>query len=367
MRYFAAVTAVIALCGCSPPLKRIETPDLNSKWVFLTEPPKIELSESSNPPPSNSQIETLIASLAAIDSPDCGLSQTMTGHAFLALEGRMSVEALLLTDQKFQSSGALKALVQMGPPALPSLLAHLNDTQPTKLRITHDYPFGAMNYANELMGNPVNSAEQSVLQARQQDETSANNDEGVESYTVKVGDVCFVAVGQIVGREYSAVRYQPTACIVLNSPTHDPALCAEVRAIWASHNPRKKVLDSLLVDYATRGKFNGDSLDGWDLGSSLQIEAAMRLLYYFPSETATMIADRINNLIVSDPEHIWPAPGTSRVDAYIKREVANGVRTKEFLASVMWSKQPAIIAAIKGVAARTDDPEIIDLLRHAPE
>ena len=93
----------------------------------------------------------------------------------------------------------------------------------------------------------------------------------------------------------------------------------------------------------------------------------MRLLYYFPNEAATMIADRINNLIVGNPERIWPNTGMSDVDAYIKREVANGVRTEGFLASVMWSRAPAVVTAIKGVAARTDDPEIKELLRHAPE
>ena len=46
--------------------------------------------------------------------------------------------------------------------------------------------------------------------------------------------MCFVAVGQIVGRGYAAVRYQPTACIVINSPTHDAKLRSDVRAAWVS-------------------------------------------------------------------------------------------------------------------------------------
>src|SRR6185436_13894719 len=85
----------------------------------------------------------------------------------------------------------------------------------------------------------------------------------IETYTVKIGDVCFVALGQIVGRFYSAVRYQPTACIIINSPVESPEYRALVREIWESTDPEQALLQSLLVDYSTQGNFNGWSLDGW--------------------------------------------------------------------------------------------------------
>jgi hypothetical protein len=66
-----------------------------------------------------------------------------------------------------------------------------------------------------------------------------------------------------------------------------------VCALWSSKDPAKKLLDSLLLDYATEGRFNGKSLDGWDEESNYQIEAAVRLLYYFPKETAPLIAARL--------------------------------------------------------------------------
>ena len=40
---------------------------------------------------------------------------------------------------------------------------------------------------------------------------------------LKVGDVCFAIIGEIVGRKYLAVRDQMTACVIINSPLHESA------------------------------------------------------------------------------------------------------------------------------------------------
>ncbi|WP_145169040.1 hypothetical protein [Rubripirellula lacrimiformis] len=308
----------------------------------------------------------MIASLAAIESPDVGLSATISGSVFLPVEGQVNAGALLLTDHKIKSSDALKQLVSIGPGALPALLAHLDDPTPTKLKIEHGGSFGAMWFASEIRGNPVSRVEQSVLQARLRNKEDAFHGDYVDSYTVKVGDVCLVAVGQITGRAYQAVRYQPTACIVLNSPTDDPDLCSQIRAIWQSDDPTQRLFDSLLFDYATRGKYNGVSLDGWSVGSDLQKESAMRLLYYYPDTSGRLIAGRLRGLDVrkAGPPSSQPATD-SEMDVWISREVANGVRTDEFIEAVVWCKHPAIVAEIKSIANRTDDDDIIKLVGEA--
>src|SRR5206468_4252679 len=130
-----------------------------------------------------------------------------------------------------------------------------------------------------------------------------------------------VAVGQIVGRPYSAVRYQPTACIYINSPVQTRYLRDAVRRVWTASNPRQALLDSLLLDYSTEGVFNGQSLDGWDVGNELQCAAALRMLYYYPEETAPLIARRLEKLDVEE------RPG---IEKYIDRAVRNGVRADQF-------------------------------------
>lgn len=299
------------------------------------------------------RIKGLIADLAKLDSADVGLSATFSGSDFAPVPGQSQVGALLLTDHQVKKSQTLRDLVALGPDALPYLLDALDNKTPTKITIEHDSPFGGMWYGGELDLNPVNPLEAAVYKARVEARKKASDgvfarEEGggnLKSHTVTVGDVCFVAVGQIVGRGYSAVRYQPSACIVINSPTHDAKLCAEVRAAWGGKEPAKKLFDSLLADYATEGAFNGKSLDGWYDGSYLQCGAATRLLYYFPKESAKLIAQRLEKLDVTKGD-------------FMLQWVANGVRPDHFLKAVAWCEEPDVRAAVAGVfkrAERRDD------------
>ncbi|HKB36347.1 MAG TPA: hypothetical protein VKD72_07835, partial [Gemmataceae bacterium] len=89
-------------------------------------------------------------------------------------------------------------------------------------------------------------------------------------------------------------------------------------------------------------------LDGWDEGSDFQIQAALRLLYYFPQETAPLIATRLRSFDVQKA-------GDS---AWRKREVKNGVRTADFIKAVSWCKAPPIKDALADIARRTNDPDI---------
>jgi hypothetical protein len=162
--------------------------------------------------------------------------------------------------------------------------------------------------------------------------------------------VCFVAIGQIVGRPYSAVRYIPSGIVIINSPTETKVLRDRVRALWSSDDPANKLLSTLLIDYATEGIFNGRSLDGWSEGSDWQIRAALRLLYYFPREAAPLIATRLRSLDVQD------------TNDWMKREVKNGVRILDFLPAVSWCRAPGIPEALEDLARRTNDPEIQKVL-----
>jgi hypothetical protein len=109
------------------------------------------------------------------------------------------------------------------------------------------------------------------------------------------------------------------------------------------------LLDSLLTDYATEPLFNGNSLDGWYEGSNFQVGAVARLLYYFPEETAPLVAARLRALDVA---------ARKGIDDWIKREVKNGVRTTEFIEAVSWCKAAPVREALADITRRTDDPEV---------
>src|SRR5260370_38661669 len=61
-----------------------------------------------------------------------------------------------------------------------------------------------------------------------------DRERSIDRYTLRVGDLCYVAIGQIVNRHLSALRYQPTLCLVINSPVGTPALADVVRKEWTA-------------------------------------------------------------------------------------------------------------------------------------
>ncbi|QEL16693.1 hypothetical protein [Limnoglobus roseus] len=306
-------------------------------------------------PQQVAKIKGLIAKFAELKDADFGLSPTLTGESFTPLPQLTRAHMLLLTDHKLRPSTTLKELVEIGPDAIPLLLESLDASAATKIVVRHDGNFGIMSFARELYRNPVNARETEARKWQPADPVAEFLAEGSEdkpqtSYTVTVGDACFVALGQIVGRPYHAVRYQPTACIVLNSVTNDRKFAAEVRAIWQSDDAAGTLFQSLLTDYATDGIFNGKSLDGWGRGSDFQTQAATRLLYYFPKESARLVADRLDALDVGKGKD---------VDDYMRRAVANRVRTEHFIPAVAWSKEPLVRAALTRVFQRTEDRRIM--------
>jgi hypothetical protein len=349
-----ALVAAIVWCGglsAQPDAKPSDTAPPGSGVASLVPIPQVRLEAPGDASPAERErIKSLIDDLVKITQPDAGLSATLSGDAFAPLpqlprKGR----AFLLTNHNLGTSEAFTELVKLGPRALPQLLEAITDARPTGLKIVHDNIDGGMWFGQEMWGNPANERKHKLFGDVRVGAPGGFPNETLSEYAVKVGDVCFVIVGQIVGRSYSAVRYQPTACIVVNSPVHDPKLAEQARTIWADPQPSQHLLDSLLTDFCTRGVHQGNSLDHWSIGSGFQIGAATRLLYFFPDQAAPLVAKRLDELDVS--QH-------AGLDEYMKQTVANGVRADDFIAAVSWSDRPEIRAALARLTDRTDDPEV---------
>lgn len=305
------------------------------------------------------RIQADIRALAEIDQPDFGLSPIVTGSSFAPVPSMGQASAGVLIAKPHRASESFTSLVQFGPKALPFLLAALQDRTPTRLVVRNELPMGAIEFARELHGNAANPTERKILHALPAGAASGRNS---SSYTVTIGDVCFVIVGQIVGRSYLAVRYQPTAIVVINSPATDSAIADAVRRLWWSDNSAQHLLDSLLLDYASEGVFDGQGLDNWDLGSRLQCDAALRLLYYFPRETAPLIAARLKQLEVQgfgQAQNERHTPEDAR--KAMLRETRNGVRTVAFVKAVAWSGEPEIRAALAEIFRITTDADLIKM------
>ena len=130
--------------------------------------------------------------------------------------------------------------------------AYLDDKRPTKITIKPDFVMGGMFYEDEYDYN---------RRTAKQPPEGVNRDIALDgkhpqTHTVTVGDLCFVALGQIVNRHFNAVRYQPTACIMINSPTYSAALRKAIRKEWGNLTPGSTrnflVRDFLQPDYENR-------------------------------------------------------------------------------------------------------------------
>jgi hypothetical protein len=311
-------------------------------------------------------IKASIACLAELDSHEFCLPATFGGHAFLPLPGQRQRRAVNLTAHRLISSTAIQTLVEIGPEALPFLLNALDDKTPTELKFENRCGAGpGMWLDNELWGNPLNELEMKTLGPHKSvmkriiEHMKGGKD--IKSYTVKVGDVCLVAIGQIVGRGYQVVGNEPTNSMIINSPTEDSRLREQLRKIWASDDSTRTLMNSLLLDYATEGVSEGSSLDSWYFGSKLQIEAATRLLYYYPKETATLIAGRLRELDVKKVRGLGVGSHAteSENNAWTRREVANAANTHEFVKAVSWCPEPEVREAIRAIFTRTGDVDVL--------
>jgi hypothetical protein len=155
------------------------------------------------------------------------------------------------------------------------LIKHLDDKRPTKITIKHEGFFGGMFFPDEYDYNQRTTKEPPAGVNRR------NRDGGDgDSHTVTVGDLCFVALGQIVNRHFSAVRYQPTACIMINSPTRSEALRSAIKKEWGTLTPEQHKA-SLIRDF--REPDHQERRRG----------ACVRLAYFYPDVMEALVLKQL--------------------------------------------------------------------------
>ena len=123
---------------------------------------------------------------------------------------------------------AMRALVRIGSQALPALIRHIDDERPTGLKIgakEKEEP-GVLRMGGQVFAQEFESRvhvydpdgwPSPFLDKCPRDECFAGSG-FQEPYTIRIGDVCFTLIGQIVNRYMVAARYQMTGWVVVNSP-----------------------------------------------------------------------------------------------------------------------------------------------------
>jgi hypothetical protein len=179
---------------------------------------------AASPDYRSTPTEALVDALTSIDAPAPGLVGTATYEAFIAIEQAPRFSGGILGTPQPAVPLQMRELGRRGVSALPTLPAHLNDARPTGLVVGGEF------FMFQVFAGEYSPRTPPCGRCRREELREWSDFAG--SYTVKVADICFVLVGQIVNRNLVAVRYQPTGGLVVNSPIETPALALRTRLEW---------------------------------------------------------------------------------------------------------------------------------------
>jgi ankyrin repeat protein len=245
----------------------------------------------------------LIDQLEKLGTQDTGYSGSVSGSSFLPLGYSSASVVLLSPTTPNGKSDAMLSLVKLGSKAVPALLDHLDDDRKTKIVIRNN-GFG-------FFGISQDNGE------RAEDEQLKGNGEP-KQYTIRVGDLCYVALGQIVNRDYTAVQYIPSGNVAITSVPHSKKLRADLKRQWGRLT-EKKHFESLANDLnAKKPKEN----DGARAGASL------RLAYYFPKEYEPLAIGQLKT------------------------------PTREFIATLHYAEGEKLDRALRDLMAETEDLQV---------
>jgi hypothetical protein len=232
---------------------------------------------------SQKSVAELIDELTQIDAQSPGIDSAAIYEGFIADDSPDSFEAGVLGVAAPRVPPQVRELVRRGPVALPELIQHLDDKRPTKLEVGNR-PHGRQVGVDAFMFMYFSDEYDPRVPHWWSDEERKNGPRPMErnfegQYTVKVADVCYVLIGQIVNRSLLAVRYQPSGGLVVNSPIEAPVLVERVRNDWGRFDIQV-LRAALLEDIHATNQPEGVSQD--DYTERFVDPALARLRLYFP-------------------------------------------------------------------------------------
>ncbi len=234
-------------------------------------------------------VDQLIDDLTLIDSQSPGIDSAAVYEGFLADRTPGSFEGGVLGIAPPQIPPEMAELVRRGPSALGELIRHLDDRRPTKLEVGNK-PYGRQVGVDAFMFMYFSDEYDPRVPHWFSDKEWESGPPPMEKsfegrYTVKVGDVCYVLIGQIVNRRLLSVRYQPSAGLVVNSPIEAPVLVEKVKGDWGGADA-EVLKASLLTDIHAAG--HPKRITKAQYTERFVNPALQRLRVYFPDTYAAL-------------------------------------------------------------------------------
>ena len=228
-------------------------------------------------------VSELIDGLTQIDSQSPGINSAAIYEGFIVGNSSGSFGGGVLGIALPKVPPQMSELVRRGAAALPELIKHLDDRRSTKLEVGNK-PSGKQVGVDAFMFMFFSDEYDPRVPHWWSDEEWKNGPRPMERnfqgrYLVKVGDVCYVLIGQIVNRRLLAVRYQPSAGLVVNSPIEAPDLVEKVRRDWGdadAESLRQSLLEDIHATSHPKRISRGEYTDRF-VNPALE-----RLRFYFP-------------------------------------------------------------------------------------
>jgi hypothetical protein len=209
----------------------------------------------------------LIEELAHIAEPGIGYGRWFSASAFLPYPDSTEMQVGTLGAMEHEEAAPLRKLVEQGAAAVPLLIEHLDDARSIRMEAFQTEGVGTwIRFRNHYDAND-RTAKQKWTEGLRGWTPDANTSE----YRLKIGDLCFVALGQIVNREFHASRYQPTGGTIITSPVRADRLRLELKREWGGLT-RETHRERLIADF-----HSPDSTER-------QIGAYLRLAFYYPDD-----------------------------------------------------------------------------------
>jgi hypothetical protein len=245
---------------------------------------------------SQKSVAELIDDLTQIDSETVAINSNSVLAGFIAYETPVSLRGNPVGIVVPDAPPQMRELVQRGPLALPELIKHLDDKRPTKLDVGNTPPGNSGVFMGKVFGyeydprvrdpHPTPLSVFSFFQWTRKGFAS--------TYTLRVGDVCYALIGQIVNRRLFAVRSQPTGFLVVNSPIEAPILIENVKSDWGNGDA-ESVRASLLADIQGADRLTRISHDLYIETSANP--ALRRLKLYFPDDYKSLAGNDLQEKI----------------------------------------------------------------------
>lgn len=225
----------------------------------------------ASPAPAEDDAEKLINQLTKVAEPGVGYSVFFSGAQFLPYDDAEELGTFVLGGTARSRSDVLRQIVAQGAAAVPVLLKHLSDER--KIDMPPLKGMMWMSFDDEYDFNrttrkkPPNGVNRDML---------GSDAKHPDEHALTIGDLCFVAIGQIVNRNFAAARYQPTGGLIISSPTYSEWLRDVVVKDWSdftSDAHRRLLLDDFEhPDQEQR-----------------RIGAYLRLAFYYPDAVEPLV------------------------------------------------------------------------------